>query len=83
MEYLDFELPIKEIEDQIVKAQELENESKTDMSKSIKELEKRLEKTKKEIAKGFNTLAAGAIIKTPRPPLYLVVYRSFNRRQFH
>lgn len=71
MEYLDFELPIKEIEDQIVKAHELENESKTDMSKTIKELEKRLEKTKKDIAKSLTPWQRVQLSRHPNRPYTL------------
>jgi len=49
MEYLDFELPIKELEDQLDKCLLIGEESEVDVSKTCKNIEKKLEKTKKEI----------------------------------
>ena len=40
--YLDFEEPIKELEDQIVKTREIGETTEVDMTESIKELEKKL-----------------------------------------
>ncbi|MFT6982670.1 MAG: acetyl-CoA carboxylase carboxyl transferase subunit alpha, partial [Crocinitomicaceae bacterium] len=46
--YLDFEEPIKELEDQIVKTREIGETTEVDMTEMIKELEKKLKaKTKK------------------------------------
>ena len=49
MEYLDFELPIKELEEQLDKCIALGNESNVDVSDTCKKLNKRLEQVKKEI----------------------------------
>ena len=49
MEYLDFELPIKELEEQLDKCIALGNESNVDVSDTCKKLSKRLEQVKKEI----------------------------------
>ncbi len=49
MEYLDFELPIKELEDQLDKCLLIGEESEVDVSKTCKNIEKKLQKTKKEI----------------------------------
>ena len=49
MEYLDFELPIKELEEQLDKCIALGNESNVDVSDTYKKLSKRLEQVKKEI----------------------------------
>ena len=49
MEYLDFELPIKELEEQLDKCIALGNESNVDVSDTCKKLTKRLEQVKKEI----------------------------------
>ena len=49
MEFLDFELPIKEIIDQIEKCKSIEDEASVDTSKTYKLLQKKLEKTKKDI----------------------------------
>ena len=49
MEYLDFELPIKELEEQLDKCVALGNESNVDVSDTCKKLNKRLEQVKKDI----------------------------------
>ena len=49
MEYLDFEQPIKELEEQLDKCIALGNESNVDVSDTYKKLTKRLEQVKKEI----------------------------------
>ena len=43
MEYLDFELPIKELEDQLDKCQIIGSESDVDVSDTCKQIEKKLE----------------------------------------
>lgn len=82
MEYLDFELPIKEIEDQIEKAKTLESESKTDMSKNIKELEKRLEKTKKDIAKELTAWQRVQLSRHPDRPYTLSYINALTKGNF-
>ena len=49
MEYLDFELPIKELEEQLDKCVALGNETNVDVSDTCKKLNKRLEQVKKDI----------------------------------
>ena len=49
MEYLDFEQPIKELEEQLDKCIALGNESNVDVSDTCKKITKRLEQVKKEI----------------------------------
>ncbi len=49
MEYLDFELPIKELHQQLEKCEVIGKESDVDVSATCKEIEKKLAKTKKDI----------------------------------
>ena len=49
MEYLKFEKPLEELILQIEKAQKLSNENEVDVSATIKDLEKKLEKCRKDI----------------------------------
>ena len=49
MEYLDFELPIKELRDQLEKCKLIGEESKIDVSETCLQIEKKLNKKKKEI----------------------------------
>jgi len=49
MDYLDFEQPIKELQEQLERTVNIEKETKVDMSKTIKELEKNIVTTRKQI----------------------------------
>ncbi len=53
MEYLDFELPIKELEDQLDKCQIIGQESDVDVTNTCKQIEKKLEETKRKIYKNL------------------------------
>ena len=53
MEYLDFELPIKELEDQLDKCQLIGQESDVDVTNTCKQIEKKLEETKRKIYKNL------------------------------
>ena len=46
MEYLDFELPIKELEDQLDKCQVIGQESDVDVSTTCKQIEKQFNRMK-------------------------------------
>ena len=48
MEYLDFELPIKELHDQLEKCKLIGEESKIDVSETCLQIEKKLKKKKEE-----------------------------------
>ena len=54
MEYLDFELPIKELEDQLDKCLVIGQESDVDVSNTCKQITNKLEETKKSIYKRGN-----------------------------
>lgn len=49
MEYLEFEIPIKELEDQLLKCQLIGEESDVDVTETCKQIEKKLVQTKKDI----------------------------------
>ena len=49
MEYLDFELPVKELQEQITKCQAIGDESSVDVTETCKLLTEKLEETKKNI----------------------------------
>ncbi|MEL0201343.1 MAG: acetyl-CoA carboxylase carboxyltransferase subunit alpha, partial [Flavobacteriaceae bacterium] len=65
MEYLDFELPIKELEEQIQKCRVLGDESQVDVTDTCKKLEEKLEKTK---AKIYSNLSAWQRVQLSRHP---------------
>ena len=49
MEYLDFELPIKDLEEQLQKCQIIGEESEVDVTETCKQIEKKLAEARKEI----------------------------------
>ena len=71
MEYLDFELPIKELEDQLEKCQIIGEESEIDVAETCKKIEKKLEKTKKEIYKNLTPWQRVQLSRHPNRPYTL------------
>lgn len=65
MEYLDFELPIKELEDQLDKCQVIGKESDVDVTTTCQQIEKKLEETKKNI---YQNLSAWQRVQLSRHP---------------
>ena len=65
MEFLDFEVPIKEILDQIDKCKSIENESDVDITKTYNLLQKKLVETKKDI---YGNLSAWQRVQLSRHP---------------
>lgn len=68
MEYLDFELPIKELEDQLDKCQIIGLESEVDVSTTCKQIEKKLEETKKKIYKNLTAWQRVQLSRHPNRP---------------
>lgn len=63
--YLDFEEPIKELEEQLQKNITLQEEKDVDTSKIVKEIEKKLKDTRKEI---YSNLSAWQRVQVSRHP---------------
>lgn len=68
MEYLDFELPIKELEDQLDKCTIIGQESDVDVSNTCKQIEKKLEDTKKKIYKNLTAWQRVQLSRHPSRP---------------
>ena len=68
MEYLDFELPIKELEEQLNKCQILGQESDVDVSNTCKQLEQKLEETKIKIYKNLTAWQRVQLSRHPSRP---------------
>ena len=65
MEFLEFEVPIKEILDQIEKCKSIENESDVDITKTYNLLQKKLVEAKKDI---YGNLSAWQKVQLSRHP---------------
>ena len=71
MEYLDFELPIKELKEQLEKCYEIGIDSDVDVIATCKKIEKKLEKTKKEIYKNITPWQRVQLSRHPNRPYTL------------
>ncbi|MGK0426306.1 MAG: acetyl-CoA carboxylase carboxyl transferase subunit alpha, partial [Ulvibacter sp.] len=68
MEYLDFELPIKELQEQFEKAHQIGEDSDIDVSNTCKQIEKKLNETKKEIYKNLTPWQRVQLSRHPNRP---------------
>lgn len=71
MEYLDFELPIKELEEQLVKCNLIGEESDVDVSDTCKQIQTKLEETKKNIYKNLSPWQRVQLSRHPNRPYTL------------
>jgi acetyl-CoA carboxylase carboxyl transferase subunit alpha len=76
MEYLDFELPIKELEDQLNKCQQIGEESEVDVTETCQNLTKKLEETKKNIYESLNPWQRVQLSRHPNRPYTLDYVKS-------
>tara|TARA_A100001388_G_scaffold274839_1_gene259184 strand:- start:46 stop:999 length:954 start_codon:yes stop_codon:yes gene_type:complete len=71
MEYLDFELPLKELEEQLEKCNEIRNESKIDVRDTYKNLKIKIEQTKKNIYSNLTPWQRVQLSRHPSRPYTL------------
>ncbi|ARV14777.1 acetyl-CoA carboxylase carboxyltransferase subunit alpha [Polaribacter sp. SA4-12] len=71
MEYLDFEMPIKELLDQLDKCQIIGKESEVDVSATCKKIEKKLAKARKDIYKNLTPWQRVQLSRHPNRPYTL------------
>ena len=71
MEYLEFELPIKELEDQLQKCQIIGKESDVDVSETCVQIQNKLEIAKKEIYKNLTPWQRVQLSRHPDRPYTL------------
>ncbi|WP_179352408.1 acetyl-CoA carboxylase carboxyltransferase subunit alpha [Winogradskyella vidalii] len=71
MEYLEFELPIKELEEQLDKCQIIGKESEVDVSETCKQIENKLAVTKKDIYKNLSAWQRVQLSRHPNRPYTL------------
>jgi len=71
MEYLDFELPIKELEEQLDKCVVIGEESDVDVSGTCKQIEKKLTETRRDIYKNLTAWQRVQLSRHPNRPYTL------------
>ena len=77
MEYLDFELPIKELQNQYEKACEIGSDSNVDVSDTCKQIVKKLEQAKKDIYQNLSAWQRVQLSRHPNRP-YTMDYIGVN-----
>jgi acetyl-CoA carboxylase carboxyl transferase subunit alpha len=76
MEYLDFELPIKELEDELQKCYDIGEKNEVDVTATCKKIEKKLEKTKKDLYKNLTPWQRVQLSRHPDRPYTLDYIRA-------
>ena len=76
MEYLDFELPLKELKDQLEKCNEIRDESKVDVRDTSRKLKQKIEAKKKEIYSNITPWQRVQLSRHPSRP-YTLDYLTF------
>ena len=71
MEYLDFEMPIKELEDQLQKCQIIGKESDVDVTATCKKIQKKLTEARKDIYKNITPWQRVQLSRHPNRPYTL------------
>ncbi|MGJ8550536.1 acetyl-CoA carboxylase carboxyltransferase subunit alpha [Winogradskyella wichelsiae] len=71
MEYLEFELPIKELEEQLDKCEIIGKESEVDVTETCKQIEIKLAETKKDIYKNLSAWQRVQLSRHPNRPYTL------------
>ncbi len=82
MEYLEFELPIKDLEEQLEKCLSIGEESGIDISDTCKKLEKKLEETRKEIFSNLTPWQKVQLARHPSRPYTLDYIRNITQDVF-
>ena len=82
MEYLDFELPIKELHDQLNKCKLIGKESNIDVNETCDQIEKKLKNTKEEIYANLSAWQRVQLSRHPSRPFTLDYIRALCGESF-
>ena len=82
MEYLDFELPLKDLKDQLEKCNLLGDESKVDVRETSKKLKEKIELKKKEIYTNITPWQRVQLSRHPSRPYTLDYIKSLTENNF-
>ena len=77
MEYLDFELPVKELTEQLDKCQIIGLESNVDVTTTCNQIQKKLEETKRKIYKNLTAWQRVQLSRHPNRPYTMDYVRAF------
>ena len=82
MEYLDFEKPIEELQEQLEKCMIIGEESDIDVSETCEQIEKKLDKAKKDIYKNLTAWQRVQLSRHPSRPYTLDFIKAFTKGTF-
>ena len=82
MEYLDFEMPIKELEDQLLKCKLIGEESNVDVTETCHQIETKLESTRKKIFKDLTAWQRVQLSRHPSRPYTLDFIKALTKGTF-
>lgn len=80
--YLDFEEPIKELEDKIIQTKEIGENTDVDMSDKIKELEEKLASKTKEVFSGLTPWQRVQLSRHPDRPYTMAYIEALTNNEF-
>ena len=80
--FLDFEQPVADLYDQLEKAQELSESSDVDMSKAIRDLEKKIRNTRADIVKNLSPWQRVQLSRHPERPYTLAYIEAITGGNF-
>src|SRR6187431_2537672 len=82
MNYLDFEKPLDELNDQLVKARQIAEKGKVDVTSLIAEIEKKIDDTRKNIYSNLTAWQKVQLSRHPDRPYALDYIRSITNNTF-
>ena len=82
MEYLDFETPLKDLEDQLIECKLIGDKSEIDVSETCEKLMKKIKKTKKEIYKNISPWQRVQLSRHPSRPYTLDYIKALTNDSF-
>ena len=82
MEYLDFEAPLKELEEQLAECKLIGDKSEVDVSETCEKLLKKIESTKKDIYKNITPLQRFQLSRHPSRPYTLYYIQALTNGSF-
>jgi len=82
MEYLDFEAPLKELEDQLRECKLIGDKTQVDVSETCKKLSKKIQQTKKDIYKNISAWQRVQLSRHPSRPYTLDYIKALTNDTF-
>jgi len=82
MEYLEFEKPIKELISKLEQAKEIGNEGSVDVSKTVADIEKKIESTRKKIYENLSSWEKVQLSRHPQRPYSLDYINAISEGDF-